>query len=256
MFDSYRRFNALNKAMGWRDALRIVLSGFGTPEKQDQIHLRADSRPLHFRIGTSDFACFEQIFLDQQYHSPLKIEPLTIVDGGANIGISVRYFANLYPEAEIWAIEPDPSNIEILQQNCGDMPKTHIIPSALWPKKEPVFFTNLDASKWEFEVSNSQPTGLQQALSSITIPELLTQIPSGRINLLKLDIEGAERELFGEGADEWLPKVDAIVIELHDRIKKGCSNAFYKAICKREFHQELVGENVFIYFSSAKVDQA
>ncbi len=193
---------------------------------------------------------------DRFYRDKSVNAPVLIVDAGANIGISVRYFASKYPGSEIWAIEPDPSNFEILQQNCGSLPKTHLIPSALWPKKEPVFFTNLDAAKWGFEVSNSRPIEPRQALSTITIPELLSQIPSGRINLLKLDIEGAERELFGEGADEWLPKVDAIAIELHDRFKKGCSNAFYKAICKREFHQELVGENVFIYFSSAKVDQA
>jgi hypothetical protein len=91
-------------------------------------------------------------------------------------------------------------------------------------------------------------------LSSVTIPELLARIPSGRINLLKIDIEGAERELFQANAGEWLSKVDVLVIELHDRFKQGCSKAFYSAICNRDFHQEQVGENIYIYFTSGKAE--
>lgn len=254
MLRFYRRFKALNRVMKWRDAMQMALFDPLTLKGRGQINLIDDSRPIHFRRGTSDFACFEQIFLSQQYHSPFKIEPLTIVDAGANIGTSVRYFAAKYPEAEIWAIEPDVSNFELLKSNCETLPRTHLIASALWPNNEPVFFTNLDAAKWEFEVTNAPPVATSLALSSVTIPDILAQIPSGRINLLKLDIEGAERELFQENTEAWLSKVDVLVIELHDRFKQGCSKAFYSAICTRDFNQEQVGENVFIYFTPEKAE--
>lgn len=248
MFRVYRRFKALKSTMAWRDALRLALFELKNPKFEDQILLSSDSLPFYFRRGTSDFDCFEQIFLSHQYRSPLQIAPLTIVDAGANIGASVRYFAHTFPKAQIWAIEPDLTNFELLRRNSKNLPQTHLIASALWPNKEPVFITDLDAEKWKFEVSIAPSISASQALSSLTIPEILSQIPSGRINLLKLDIEGAERELFQENADVWLSKVDVIIIELHDRFKAGCSNAFYAAICKRPFHQEVMGENIFIYF--------
>lgn len=235
--------------MSWRSALSLALFDPMQSTGKGAIHLRTESSPIHFRRGTSDFACFEQIFLEKQYQSPLKIEPLTIVDAGANIGNSVRYFAWKYPKAEIWAIEPDASNFELLKKNCETHPRTHLIEAALWPTKEPIFLSNTNAAKWEFEVTNAASAVTSQALISVTIPELLARIPSGRINLLKIDIEGAERELFQANAGEWLSKVDVLVIELHDRFKQGCSKAFYSAICNRDFHQEQVGENIYIYFT-------
>ena len=240
--------------MQWRCAMRLAFFDPAHSTKLGQIHLLADSCLLHYREGSSDFACIEQIFLAKQYHSPLKIEPLTIVDAGANIGTSVRYFAAKYPKAEIWAIEPDASNFELLKKNCETHPRMHLLESALWPTKEPIYLSNTNAAKWEFEVTSSAPAITSQALSSVTIPELLARIPSGRINLLKIDIEGAERELFQANAGEWLSKVDVLVIELHDRFKQGCSKAFYSAICNRDFHQEQVGENIYIYFTSGKAE--
>jgi hypothetical protein len=55
-------------------------------------------------------------------------------------------------------------------------------------------------------------------------------------------------ELFG-GNTEWLDCVSVITIELHDRYNEGCSGAFYKKICERNFAQEIRGENIFIRLS-------
>ena len=254
MLSFFRRFKKFKNTMQWRCALRLALFDPLQSKGTGEIHLLEDSSLILFREGTTDFACFEQIFLEKQYHSPLKIEPLTIVDAGANIGISVCYFAAKYPKAEIWAVEPDASNFELLKKNCIRLPQAHLISAALWPTKEPIYVSDTNAAKWEFEVTNVASVDSGKALNSVTIPEILAQTPSGRINLLKLDIEGAERELFQENTEAWLSKVDVMVIELHDRFKHGCSKAFYSAICKRDFHQEQVGENIFIYFTPEIVE--
>jgi hypothetical protein len=83
---------------------------------------------------------------------------------------------------------------------------------------------------------------------SVTIGDILRESGFDHIDILKLDIEGAEKELFREGWEEWLPKVRMIVIELHDRFVPGCSQSFYSAILKRPFRQEVNGENVLIRF--------
>mgnify|MGYP000361339186 CR=1 FL=1 len=54
-------------------------------------------------------------------------------------------------------------------------------------------------------------------------------------DLLKIDIEGAEKELFSENTDYWLGKVNMIIIELHDWMRKDCSKNFYSAIKKYKY---------------------
>jgi hypothetical protein len=48
------------------------------------------------------------------------------------------------------------------------------------------------------------------------------------IDLLKIDIEGAEKEVF-EVCD-WMGDVHSLMIELHDRFKPGCSEAVAPAV--------------------------
>jgi hypothetical protein len=64
------------------------------------------------------------------------------------------------------------------------------------------------------------------------------------VDLLKVDIEGAEKEVFSS-PDEWIGSVSAIAIELHDRLKMGCSRSFYAAVTAFPIEQRR-GENVFV----------
>jgi hypothetical protein len=78
--------------------------------------------------------------------------------------------------------------------------------------------------------------------------ELLERL-GGQIDLLKLDVEGAERELFSQNPD-WLNNVSAIFIELHDPFVPGCAQAFYSALTSRPFRQEQRGDTTFIDLSA------
>jgi hypothetical protein len=72
------------------------------------------------------------------------------------------------------------------------------------------------------------------------------------IDILKIDIEGAEKELFTYNYESWLPKVRCIVIELHDTFRPGCATAFFKAISSREFDIFCKGEDIIITFTDTK----
>jgi hypothetical protein len=63
---------------------------------------------------------------------------------------------------------------------------------------------------------------------SISVADLMRSFDLDHIDVLKLDIEGSEKEVFEDSA-EWIDRVSAIAIELHDRFKSGCSRAFYAA---------------------------
>jgi hypothetical protein len=71
------------------------------------------------------------------------------------------------------------------------------------------------------------------------IPYLLEIGQMSHIDLLKIDIEGAELELMTNGADRWLPLTRNICIELHG---KDCERAFFKALEGYEFDSMQSGE--------------
>ena len=66
----------------------------------------------------------------------------------------------------------------------------------------------------------------------------------GYIDILKIDIEGAEKEVFSD-TSAWIEKVDSIIIELHERMKPGCISSFYAG--SRGFNKEWrQGENIYL----------
>lgn len=79
---------------------------------------------------------------------------------------------------------------------------------------------------------------------TITMQEIIAS--HGPVDLLKIDIEGAEAHLFSPRQDlRWLRDVSAIVIELHDRYEPGCSRHFWAAV--RDFPVEACrGENLYV----------
>jgi FkbM family methyltransferase len=207
------------------------------------------------RANTSDVNCLVQVFADEQYKLPIDanpsfaIEPRLIVDAGANIGMATLYFAHIFPGADIFAIEPEHTNFELLKKNCSGLSRITVRQAALWNERARLQLCDPSVDKWLFSV---QPALMSStpAISSITVSDILRETGRRCIDILKLDIEGAERELFSNSSDDWLPFVKLIVIELHDRFKVGCSETFYKRICQRPFIQEVRGENIFVLFET------
>lgn len=246
-----REVRDLNRIMPFRDAWR--LAGRQKPEAEISIYLIPAQRNVIIRPDTSDLECLKKIFLSEDYCLPFKISPKVIVDAGANIGMATLYFATRYPEASIIAIEPESSNFKILEQNCAGLPNVTLLNVALWPSEQSVQITNPGDEKWSFVVSGSAEKGSStQNVPIISVEGVLRKTPDGNIDLLKLDIEGAEWELFSINPEKWLNNVQTIAIELHDRFRNGCAQAFYSAIAKRKFRQEVKGENIFVKFDDYK----
>ena len=78
----------------------------------------------------------------------------------------------------------------------------------------------------------------------MTIDTIMEEHRIDFIDILKIDIEGAEREVFGD-ASLWIGKVDALIVELHEQMKPGCNRSFYNATngFDEEWHQ---GENEYL----------
>lgn len=230
------------------DALKIVCRS--TRDRTElSLALNPIRRRVSVRANTSDVKCLEKVFVDQEYRLPydineaFSIQPKFIVDAGANIGMATLFFAELFPAADIYAIEPEASNFDLLCRNCEGIRNLTLKNAALWPHETKLRVADLSADNWAFSML---PSSDSAGVDAITIPQILQWSGAAQIDLLKLDIEGAERELFSERCELWLPRVRMIVIELHDRFKSGCSEAFYSTIVRRGFIQEIRGENIFI----------
>lgn len=211
-----------------------------------EVYLTPIGRKVCLRHGTSDVMCLQNVFLDQEYETPFSVDPKVLIDGGANIGLTTLYFSQKFPKAKIIAIEPEPSNFEILKKNCGDLPGVVLVNAALWPTERTLVIQDSSVEKWAFSVAEGSNLSSSELVKAITIPELLRKYNLEYIDILKLDIEGAERELFKEGAESWLGAVGQIIIELHDRLKPGCAFAFYSKITQYPFDQTTKADNVFV----------
>jgi FkbM family methyltransferase len=214
-----------------------------------QIYLKPAGRNIVIRSGTTDLRCLEKVFVSDEYAIPFHTTPHLVVDAGANTGMATLYFASQFPQARIFAIEPEQSNFQILRRNCASLANVTLLQAALWPDNRELEILDCNVNKWEFRVTD-QRVGPSQAtrVQGITVRDILRQAGAERIDLLKLDIEGSERDLFSANTDQWLHRVHIIAIELHDRFRPGCAQALYTALTGRKFVQEIKGENIFIRF--------
>jgi FkbM family methyltransferase len=202
---------------------RGLIGAFGI--RKDFLATIPDSkRRVYARLGTTDVACFEQVLIAKEYDLEFPDKPRVIVDVGANVGMTSVYFAIRFPFAKIFAIEPALPNFRILEKNCRLFPQITPIHAAIWDDAGVVYLNN-PRGDWSTRVSDD-PRGA--AVSALTMPALMAEFQLDHIDILKVDAEGAECEIFANARD-WIDAVEFVCIELHDRFRDGCSAIFCAA---------------------------
>ena len=189
--------------------------------------------PFSYRGETSDEIVGKEILEGGKYALPIEdFQPKVIIDCGANIGYSTLYYANTYPDAQIYAIEPEKFNFKFLRYNTLFYDNIHLTKAAVWGKEASVRLeeTELGASGYMADETSADDPN---AIKTTTLGKLIYENGINEIDLLKIDVEGAEKEIFGaEGVDDWLGKVKVLSLVIHDELKSGASFAVFKAISK------------------------
>ncbi|WP_396167557.1 FkbM family methyltransferase [Flavobacterium sp.] len=214
----------------------------------NKIYLPGYSIPINVRPKSSDLLTFHQVFTFKEYDINFGFIPKIIIDAGANIGLAAVYFNRKYPNAKIIAIEPEKSNFEILKMNCKHYKNIYLHKRALSSQSN-LTLNVIDKGygNWGFvtEIDSDESfENIVDTVITITIDEILNENSLEYIDLLKIDIEGGEKLLFESNYENWIPKTKCIVIELHDGIKMGSSNSFFKAISRFNFSYHNRGENL------------
>lgn len=173
---------------------------------------------IYLRTHSGDIFVFYEIFMEDTYQLPKEWtkDVKSIVDLGANIGMTTLYYYQIFPEAHFVCVEAAPTNFEILQKNLSHISsknKLTAIEGAIYSESGEVAFET-EAIAWGGKINKETQGTVTTKVRAYDMPEIMNQAGIEQIDILKIDIEGGEEELLGKNT-EWLSKVKVIIIELH-----------------------------------------
>lgn len=220
-------------------SIRLLASLGGRGPKSWCVRSHWTKYPMTARLrGSSDMKVIYEIFVEEEYSSLRSLPNVSLIlDLGANVGYSSAYFLSCFPGARVVAVEPDDRNFAICSLNLKPFAERAILLNgAVWSdctKLSVSKGTFGDGREWATEVVHPL-NGCEGDIQAWDVGSLIEMGGCPEVDLLKIDIEGAERTVFGQNAAAWLPKVRNLCIELHGL---ECRDTFFKALA--EFDYEL-----------------
>ena len=176
-----------------------------------EIRVPGLAHPVALRPGTADASTFEKVFVWRDYDLEYPSDVRTVVDAGANVGFSAVFFACRFPQARIIAVEPQSENFRLLRRNVAFYPNVTPVEAAIWSRDTEVGLANpadrVDSYRYE-------PAAIADPVQALSVPSLLKRFAVDTVDVLKVDIEGAEQELFA-AQPSWVHRVRMFIVELH-----------------------------------------
>jgi FkbM family methyltransferase len=204
---------------GWRSFLRLagdlalsrLIPYVRLPNANGARRIRVHGGiEIAYRLNRGDIQSIREVWLDEAYKLPINQKPKIIVDLGANIGLTSLWLAKRYGCDKIIAVEPWVENARMARHNLASNGVcAEVIEAAVGPTDGRVLFS-------EARDSNMGRTGFgDRTVQMVSMFSVLGRLPSpGCVDLVKMDIEGAEQELL-TGDLTWLRKVKSLIIEFH-----------------------------------------
>lgn len=200
-----------------RRALLHVYSNLSRRELYDEpvsFRLRLNERVFPFHMRLSDIFIIGEILHEKQYRlqSALPAQP-TIVDCGANIGISALWFLALNPGARIHAFEPAGDNLAFLRRNIEGLDMVTLRPEAVGARSGDAILHHGAFGGMHSLCAD----GEGESVRVVALADYMAERAIERIDLLKLDIEGGELDAL-KGLGARIGDVSVIIGEVHEAI--------------------------------------
>jgi len=182
---------------------------------------------VSFREVGSDILTFNEILHEQAYRVvlPHVKECCSAIDLGAGTGLTTLYLAAHYPLCKFLSVEPHPGSYQLMTLNLNhlvDEGRCRTLLAAVWEKETMLVGAVPDYPEHYSIFEVREPTGAsedQAETIGLSMPGIIAESGFETIDILKVDIEGSEIQLF-RGDLSWLASVKCIVIAFHGDSRK------------------------------------
>jgi FkbM family methyltransferase len=224
---------------GLRTALELA---FAKLQRRDSIRLPLPTGKgdVICRLNNSDVVIFTSVFWGGEVRMPPELRPRTILDLGANAGLTTASFALQYPEAEILAVEPGVDNFSICDPNVSQFSNAKAVRKAAAAERGWLEIENPEAMAMA-QTYRACDKAQADAVEALTMQDLLGLTTAARPVLVKMDIEGAEVEMFRR-CESWINSVDAVLVEPHGH---GTQALIEQALEANRFKVTHIGEKIY-----------
>jgi FkbM family methyltransferase len=170
-----------------------------------------------------DLGVFYDVFMTEIYRLPKGYEfseqnkHIVIWDLGAHIGLTSSYFLSYFSDTRVslLAVEPYLPNLQLLQSNIAQTDHFTCLHAAVGKMSKQGY---LDTTQLAMNNRLGEKDSENQQIGILSFEDLIKNFPSKFIDIMKIDIEGAEFE-FLENIESWSVKPSCIMIEFHDHSK-------------------------------------
>jgi FkbM family methyltransferase len=165
--------------------------------------------PIFIRPGTQDAHTIINNVIREEYGKVTPASPPKwMIDAGAYTGDTTAYFLSKFPDLKIVALEPNPPTFEMAVLNLKPYGERAVLLQKGLYVTDGVSFFSGDSTGASIGKSGFK-------IDCTTILFLIEKYSIPHIDILKMDIEGAEEAIFGSKPEEWLNLVDMLMIEIH-----------------------------------------
>src|SRR5262245_60160086 len=179
------------------------------PGPEQLVALRSLQHPFLVRPGREDVSVLvSNVFREEYGQFTDAFRPKAILDAGAYIGDTAAYFLTRFRDANVIALEPSDESYYQASRNLAPYgERVRLMKQALWNTKTTLRFSGSETA--------ASISAMGTTVETETVPSLMRRFNLRTIDLLKLDIEGAEATVIQSGAGGWLRAVKMILVEIH-----------------------------------------
>jgi FkbM family methyltransferase len=182
----------------------------------EMVRINGVQYPLYVRSGTPDAVEIVHSVIRETYGKYLPDGDVKfVIDAGAYIGDTAAWYLSKFPASRIVALEPNPDSFAMLEMNCAAYgERARVINGALWFEDGELDLVFDPTTPTGNSVAQHETLGTNRC-AAFSLNTILEQAGADEIDILKVDIEGAELELFCENPDPWLSRTRYITMEIH-----------------------------------------
>jgi FkbM family methyltransferase len=220
-------------AVGFRNMIKILVRSRSLRFMADIVRqsptsslarLRWSGQDIFYRSGSADPFALYQVLLRSgkkaEYYVPPALRPKIILDIGSNIGASIIYFHRQFPDSKIFGFEPHPDTFRVLQRNVANLHGVTVFNYGLGATHQRIAVqadqVNFGAFSTDGRFKDRGHPAATLECEVRRLEDVLREIGIAQVDLIKIDCEGAEADVFSALPDEILNHCQWIVGEFHD----------------------------------------